>query len=339
MGEYAADGDRDPVVTDGTDRLAALRARIGAVARGGRSPTPPVPLGLRSVDGRAVDQGLPGGGIAACGLHEIADAALAPGVGEPGAREACAEPCAEPWAEPGAEPGLGEDGAATGFAAFLAGRLVRARGDRGMRAAAAVWIAADGGVYPPGLVRFGLSPDALVHVHAPRPKDRLWALEECLRSGAVAVAVADLDPVGMTAARRLQLAAEAGGAAALVLHRAGAARSGRGTGLPPSPALTRWRVASAPARPTPLPSQDQRQAAGGEQWRLDLVRCRDGRPGGWLVDWAVVCPGPPSWASVIATAVDQPWLAQPDHEPSRGQGHSEKSLQNHLEKQEREQAA
>ncbi|MEL6793656.1 MAG: hypothetical protein AAFP78_09395, partial [Pseudomonadota bacterium] len=58
-------------------------------------------------------------------------------------------------------------------------------------------------------------PSRLVIAHADRPIDILWTAEEALRSGAAPLVVAEAaEPPALTPLRRLQLAAEAGGAAA-----------------------------------------------------------------------------------------------------------------------------
>ena len=106
-----------------------------------------------------------------------------------------------------------------------------------------LWIAPEPDAWPPGLARFGLSPADLVLVQAPRPVDGLWAMEEALRCPGVSGALLVLRALDLTAARRLQLAAEAGGAVGLLVRpdeeEAGA-----------SAALTRWRVGAlqVPAR-------------------------------------------------------------------------------------------
>src|SRR5215217_3077751 len=98
-----------------------------------------------------------------------------------------------------------DPGAAAGFCGLL---LARARGT-------VLWIAAEPDAWPPGLARFGLSPADLVLVQAPRRQDALWAMEESLRCPGVAGALLAVDGLDLTAARRLQLAAEAGGAIGL----------------------------------------------------------------------------------------------------------------------------
>ena len=155
-----------------------------------------------------------------------------------------------------------EPGAATGFCALV---LARAGGT-------VLWIAAEPDAWPPGLARFGLSPSDLVLVQAPRPVDGLWAMEEGLRCPAVAGALLVLRDLDLTAARRLQLAAESGGAIGLLL-RPDAEEAGA------SAALTRWRVGALAG--TGSAAHD----LGDPRWRLDLLRCRGGRPGSWRVVW------------------------------------------------------
>ncbi len=70
----------------------------------------------------------------------------------------------------------------------------------------------------PGMVRFLDPPGRVTFVHANRPEDILWTLEEVLRAGVVPpLVVGDLPgPPGLTPpVRRMHLAAEAGGGEAL----------------------------------------------------------------------------------------------------------------------------
>lgn len=125
-------------------------------------------------------------------------------------------------------------------------------------------------------------PVGMVFVDCSRAEDILWCLEETLRAGAVALAVAELPaPPGLTPVRRLHLAAEAGAAA-----RAGPAP----TGLVLVPGdggaagiESRWHVA---------PAHDRDRTA----WRVERRRARHAPPAAWMLDAA----GDPS--PVAATA-------------------------------------
>lgn len=217
--------------------MAALRARIGRLERGGaasalaRAEAGSVPLA------DTIDATLPDGGLARAGLHEILAA---------------------------------EAGAATGFASLILGRASSLTGAAG--GGPILWIGPDPDAWPSGLARYGLSPADLIMVRAPRPADALWAMEEALRCPAVAGALLTLADIDLTAARRLQLAAEAGGALGLLL-RPDTEDPG------PSAALTRWRVNA-------LPSLGGNQhSLGDPRWSLDLLRCRGGQPRNWTATW------------------------------------------------------
>ncbi|MXP64040.1 hypothetical protein E0493_11865 [Roseomonas sp. M0104] len=175
--------------------------------------------------------GLPGGGLARAALHEV----LA------------------------ATPGCG--------AAFCALLLARSGGT-------VLWITAGEAPlrpWPPGLAGCGLTPERLVLARAKARVDALWAMEEALRCPAVSGALLAGDGAApdLTATRRLQLAAEAGGALGLLLRP----DEGGAGPLAPSAAVTRWRVAALPGD-------------GAPRWRLELLRARGGAPGGpWAVRW------------------------------------------------------
>jgi len=128
-----------------------------------------------------------------------------------------------------------------------------------------------GDPYGPGIVGLGLSPDRLILVEAAKPAELLWAMEEGVRTKGLAAVVADGVMPNLTASRRLQLAAEAGGGLVFMLA------TGRQSA--PSTALTRWFAASAPSRP-------EADGPGRPCWTIELWRCRGGgRPQDWMVEW------------------------------------------------------
>src|SRR6266851_612308 len=219
-------------------RLCALRARIQAL-ESGPGPRRVTPFGLP-----AVDAALPGGGLALGALHEVM----------------------------GAGPDE-EDGAVA--AAFAAGRLACIARRQG---GPVLWCLATDDLYAPGLAARGLAPEDLIVARCRDDTDILWAMEEGLRSAALAAVLGEIGTLAPTAGRRLQLACEAGGVTGFVLRRwrtAGTAASQRGA---PSAAVTRWRVAAAPSRATGEPG------LGLPLWRVELVRCRGGAPAAWLME-------------------------------------------------------
>ena len=78
--------------------------------------------------------------------------------------------------------------------------------------------------YAPALVNAGVATGRLLVVDAPDPAEAAWAAERLLRSGAVAAVVVWLGRTTASRQRRLQLAAEAGGAWCTVYRPAAAAR-------------------------------------------------------------------------------------------------------------------
>ena len=271
-------------------RLQELRSQLQALERGAGGARPPFALGLAGLDAHL------GGGLPRGCLHEVAGAV--------------------------------DDGAAAGFCAALLGRL-----SAEPMAGPVLWCQPTLDLYGPGLAAFGLDPARLIVVTARRPADRLWAMEEGLRCPALAAVLGELDALDLTAARRLQLAAETSGVTGFVLHPNG--------GHPAqATAVTRWKITAAAApvsaghgvhrsdsmqthvgaapcgRPLPEPVAREQGAHAGAplrnganavfpaghgvhrsfsdggakwlgpaRWQVELLRCRGGRPGRWLIEW------------------------------------------------------
>jgi len=121
-------------------------------------------------------------------------------------------------------------------------------------------------LYGPGLVRAGLDPTRLTIAAGRSSTDILWAVEEGLKSRALAAVVLESDAIlSLTASRRLHLAAETGGCFGFVLSQA----NGNKATVPPSAALTRWRV-----DPLPDLSTEEQLSKKALTWAVRLQRCR-----------------------------------------------------------------
>lgn len=157
--------------------------------------------------------------------------------------------------------GTVDTGAAFAFSALVAGRA----------GGTVLWIEPTPSIWPAGALAFGLDPAELVLVAA-RGRDGLWAAEESLRCPGVASCVLVGTVADLTASRRLQLAAEAGGVLGLaVVPRTALAK--------PSAARTRWTIRSIPGDgATP-------HRVGDPCWRLELAGGRGCRPAAWDLRW------------------------------------------------------
>jgi protein ImuA len=189
-----------------------------------------------------IDAVLPNGGLARGALHEVA------GRG--------------PDVEPGAAA-----------ARLIAGLLARMRGP-------VLWVSAQRDLFAPALAAVGLSPARVIHVEAGRAV--LLAMEEGLRHPGLAGVVGEVAGfLGLTASRRLQLAAETSGVIAFALRRSRRFDDPRLAA--PSAAATRWRIACLPS-PPPLAHAPQTPGLAPALWRLDLVRARGGGTASWIVE-------------------------------------------------------
>ena len=125
-------------------------------------------------------------------------------------------------------PAAAADGpAAFGFALALAAQAMAASRASGLIVAEDFALRENGAFYGPGLAAHGLDLDRLVFVRAPNALAAFAAMEEGLRSGALAFALAevwDLRSYSLTVSRRLLLAARKGETPALLVQ-AGAYRA------------------------------------------------------------------------------------------------------------------
>jgi protein ImuA len=182
-----------------------------------------------------------------------------------------ARPAAFPEAcDPLEEVGAAQPADAAAAFAFALGRLLTAPAVRPLvMVTTAQWLRERGRPFAQGLAGWGVAADRLIWVRAVKEAEALWALEEALKSGAVAGGLVTVEQPPFVATRRLDFAARAGRALG-VLVRAGPADD-------LSAARRRWRIA---ARPSAGDAFDAK-APGSARLRADLVRRRDGPPGGW----------------------------------------------------------
>ena len=133
-----------------------------------------------------------------------------------------------------------------------------------------LWLRERGGPFARGMALWGLGPERLIWVRAERDVEALWALEEALKSGAVAGGLVTVEAPAFVATRRLDFAARAGGARAVLVRAGGAA-------VDLSAARRRWRVMARMSTTAPFDTA----APGRARLRAALVRRRDGPPGAW----------------------------------------------------------
>jgi protein ImuA len=175
--------------------------------------------------------------------------------------------------EPLEEAAAAEPADAAAALAFALGRLAGPKDARPVvLVTTALWLRERGRPFARGLAGWGLGPERLIWIRAEREAEALWALEEALKSGAVAGGLASVEAPPFVATRRLDFAARAGGALGVLL------RAGPTGDL--SAARRRWRIKAGPSA-----THDFDPVAPGRvRLNAELVRRRDGPPGAWALE-------------------------------------------------------
>lgn len=145
------------------------------------------------------------------------------------------------------------------------GTGVRGRAGAGLL----VWVGEAVWPFPATLADDAAAPflSRSIFVRAACPGARLWATDLALRSAGAAAVIADGSRFDLSATRRLQLAAEAGGGLCFLAR-------------PPweraelSAAATRWRVRFAP----PVPAAYPFIHTPTRRWTVELLRCKGVQP-------------------------------------------------------------
>lgn len=130
-----------------------------------------------------------------------------------------------------------------------------------------------GQLHPHGLTRFGLAAERVILATAADSAGVLWAMEEGAQARGLAVVLGEPGQgpaYGLTASRRLKLAAKESGAALFVLRAFDAAE--------PTAARRRWGVAASPASPRSWRGAAGLPALGAPRWVVmeERGRAQDG---------------------------------------------------------------
>jgi protein ImuA len=221
----------------------------------------PLPFGLA-----AIDSHLPDGGLACGALHEIVPAAESCIAAAFGFIAAILGRISSPppLGRAQARPGWGrEQRAASPRAHPLLFFIAPTYGLRPYRS--------HGRLHGHGLNALRLDPGRLILVETAHRKETLWAMEEAVRSAAPAAVVGVIDTLDLKLSQRLHLAATDAGLPLFLLRPAPTLQS--------SAAATRWRIGTATA------TRDRFGLVTQPRWHLQLERCRNGRPGQWVVEY------------------------------------------------------
>ena len=165
-----------------------------------------------------------------------------------------------------------EDAAAT--SGFLAGLLSPIMGNTGT----SLWISSTRTLFPPALKSFGLQPDRIIFIDLERERDVLWAMDEALKCGALSAVVGEMREISFTSSRRLQLAVEQSRVTGFILrHNPGKINT--------TACVSRWKISSLPSESIGIGLEEDLPGIGFPQWRVELLRIRNGKPGVWDIKW------------------------------------------------------
>ena len=150
-----------------------------------------------------------------------------------------------------------------------------------------------------GLSGLGFDPTRVTLVETAHRHDSLWTLLEALRSGAPQAVIGMIDRLDLKTSQKLHLAATDAGLPLLLLRPSQTLES--------SAASTRWRIGTVVA------ARDRFGSYTRPRWRLQLERCRNGRPGEWVVEYDHVA----HCFSLVAALADQSFSRSAGDQPRR----------------------
>jgi protein ImuA len=154
----------------------------------------------------------------------------------------------------------------TGFIAGLLSPLMKNGG-------ISLWISSSRRLFPPALINFGIQPDRFIFIDLQKEKHVIWAMEEALKCGALKAVVGELQEISFTSSRRLQLAVEQSKVTGFILRN-------NFRQLNTTACVSRWKISSLPSiMPDDLPG------IGFPQWKVELLRMKNGKTGSWEIKW------------------------------------------------------
>jgi len=156
--------------------------------------------------------------------------------------------------------------ATSGFIAGLLSPLMASNG-------VSLWISSSRKLFPPALRNFGIQPDRFIFIDLKKEKEVLWAMDEALKCGALTAVVGEMQEINFTASRRLQLAVEESQVTGFILRS-------NPRKLNTTACVSRWMI-------TPRPSESLKDlpGIGFPQWKVELLRMRNGKSGVWEIQW------------------------------------------------------
>ena len=173
-----------------------------------------------------------------------------------------------------------------------------------------LWCLRGRDLFAPSLVGVGLMPGRIVFAEPGSDTDVLPAIEEGLRTPGLAAVVGEVARLGLTASRRLQLAAERTGVMAIAIRRWRNSAEQEVGEAEPTVALTRWRVSPQPGAGPPQPGLPR------ARWLIELTRARGAdTPRSWILD----APDATGRLRLPADVVDRP-MAAPERVPRASVG-------------------
>ena len=163
-------------------------------------------------------------------------------------------------------PRLEDAAATTGFIAGLLAPLMESGGT-------SLWISSSANLFPTALKCFGVQPDRIIFLNLKSEKEILWAMEEALKCSVLSAVVGEISEVSFIASRRLQLAVEQSRVTGFIVRR-------KVRMLNTTACVSRWKISPLPSSP-----MDDLPGIGFPQWRVELLRMRNGRSGIWDIKW------------------------------------------------------